>query len=95
MFRHIGAVAIFLVSVLGLGNFALHKAVLESRHPMLGELPAFFRRSGGKASLAVEFVILLTALLLVANGYSGWAWAYLGYSLFNGVSAWLILSGRI
>jgi hypothetical protein len=32
---------------------------------------------------------------MVAGGSLGWAWAYLGYSALNGVSAWLILSRRV
>lgn len=87
--------AILLVFLLGLGNFALHKAVLESGHPMLRQLPHAFRRFGGKASLGVEFVVLLGALLLVAHGYRVAGWAYLGYSLLNALTAWAILSRRI
>jgi len=81
--------------MLGVGNFALHRAVLESGHPLLGQLGRLFGSLGGRGSLALEFALLLIALLLVAGGHSGWAWAYAGYSAFNGFSAWLILSRRI
>ena len=87
--------AIFLVFLLGLGNFALHKAVIESRHPLLSELPRAIRWGGGRIGLGLEFLVLLGALLLVANRHAAWALAYLGYSALNGVAAWLILSRRI
>ncbi len=39
--------------------------------------------------------VLVGALLLVANGHTVWGWAYFGYSAFNGVAGWLILSRRV
>lgn len=87
--------ALIVTFLLGIGNFALHKAVLESRSGLLARMPAAMRATGGKVSLSVEFVVLLGALLLIANGYRGWAWAYLCYSLLNGGAAWLILTRRV
>ena len=87
--------AILATFLLGIGNFALHGAVLESRHCMLRNLPGFVGRLGGRASLAAEFAVLLGALLLVATGHTLWGWAYLAYTLINGGAAWLILSQRI
>ena len=88
-------VVIVLTFVLGVGNFAMHKAVLESRHPLLGQMPWFVHMLGGKGSLVVEFLLLLGAMLLVGTGKPGWAWAYAGYSLLNVVAAWLILTRRV
>lgn len=87
--------AILLLFILGIANFAMHKAVLESGHPLLGQMPWFFHLLSGRFSLAVEFVMLLAAMLMVASGALAWAWGYAAYSLLNGVSAWLILSGRV
>jgi len=87
--------AIFLLFMLGIANFAMHKAVLESRHPLLGRMPWFFHLLGGRFSLAVEFLMLVSAMLMVAAGSPAWAWVYAGYSLANGFAAWLILSGRV
>ncbi len=87
--------ALVLTFLLGIGNFALHKAVLESRHRILEQMPALLRSLGGRASLLAEFVLLLGAMLLVGNGYTGWGLAYLLYSVVNGLSAWLILSRRL
>jgi len=86
---------IAIIFLLGIGNFAACKAVLESGHPLLGQMPWFFHMLGGRFSLFVEFFMLLGAMLMVWGGSAGWAWAYAGYSAFNGISAWLILSGRV
>jgi len=87
--------AIFLLFVLGIANFAMHKAVLESRHPLLGRVPWFFHLLGGRFSLLVEFLMLLAAMLMVAAGSAGWAWIYAAYSAANVLGAWLILTGRV
>jgi heme/copper-type cytochrome/quinol oxidase subunit 3 len=86
--------ALIFTFVLGIANFALHKAVLESGHPLLGRMP-FMNMLGPRASLAAEFVVLLGALLLVSSGNPAWAWAYLGYTAVNGIAAWLILTRRV
>ena len=87
-----GVLAIF---VLGIANFAMHKAVLESGHPLVGQMPRFVHRLGGRITLVAEFVLLLGAMLLVAAGFAGWGWGYLGYTLLNGLAAWLILGGKV
>ncbi len=86
---------LILIFLLGIANFAVHKAVLESRHPLLGQVPMFFHLLGGRFSLIVEFLMLLGALLMVSHGSDGWVWLNLGYSGVNAVSAWLILTGRV
>ncbi len=87
--------ALLFTFLLGIGNFAMHKAVLESRHPLLGYLPWFAHLLGRRISLASEFLVLFAALLLVVRGNAAWGWGYLGYSMVNGVGAWLILGRRI
>ncbi|MEO6717473.1 MAG: hypothetical protein ABIM50_09550 [Novosphingobium sp.] len=87
--------AILILFLLGIGNFAMHKAVLESGHPMLGQAPWFFHLLGGRFSLMVEFAMLLGAMLMVSQGSAGWVWGYAAYSGVNGLSMWLILSGRV
>lgn len=87
--------AILVTFLLGVGNFALHKAVMQSGHPLIGRMPWFYHAMGGHFSLVVEFFMLLAALLFVAQGYAGAAIAYVVYSLLNSFSAWLILTGRV
>ncbi|MET0251295.1 MAG: hypothetical protein ABW203_03870 [Novosphingobium sp.] len=87
--------AILITFLLGIGNFTLHKAVMESGHPLLGRMPWFYHALGGRFSLIVEFLMLLAALLFVAQGFTGATIAYVIYSSLNTVSAWLILTGRV
>jgi len=88
--------ALVVLFLLGVGNFAMHKAVLESRHLLLGRAPWFVHLLGGKRfGLIVEFLVLLGSMLMVGQGATGWAWGYAVYSLANAAAAWLILSDRI
>lgn len=87
--------ALFLLFLLGIANFAMHKAVIESAHPLLGSIPLYGHVYGPRVSLAVEFVILVAAMLLVWSGSPGWGWFYFAYSLLNALAAWLILTDRI
>ena len=79
----VAAMAILFTFLLGIGNFALHKAVIESRHPVVGLMPRFLVGAGGRGALIAEFAILLAVLLLIANGQYGWGWGYLAYSASN------------
>jgi hypothetical protein len=81
--------------VLGIANFTMHKAVLESGHPLLGQIPWLYDSMGGRFSLLVEFMMLAGSMLYIAGGTPDWIWGYLAYSGLNAVSAWLILTGRI
>lgn len=87
--------AILIAFLLGILNFALHQAVLDSRHPLLERSAWLIQGLGGRFSLALEFATLLAAMLLIAQGSMVWAWVYGVYSLVNGFAAWLILSHRI
>lgn len=93
--RYNRIVLLVLAFVLGVVNFAMHRAVLDSGHPLLGRVPGIVHLLGVRFSLGVEFLMLLGTMLMVAQGATGWAWFYLGYSAANALSAWLILSGRI
>ncbi|HEX7711666.1 MAG TPA: hypothetical protein VF418_12110 [Sphingomonadaceae bacterium] len=86
--------AILVTFLLGIGNFAFHGAILDGRHRLLSALPGFFRLLGGRASLIAEFAVLLAAMLFVANGHTGWGWAYFAYTVLNAAAAWLLLSLR-
>lgn len=84
-------VAMFLLGVI---NFALSKAVLESGHPLLGSTGSM-RLFGGRVGLAVEFILLAGSMIMVDSGAVGWAWAYGIYSLANATGAWLVLTRRV
>lgn len=87
--------ATLVIFVLGIGNFALNRAVFDSGHPLFARLPQASKVLGRRAALATEFAVLFFALLLSVEGWPGFVWAYGGYTAFNGAAAWLILSGRV
>ena len=87
--------ALLLVFVLGIANFALHRAVLESGHPLLVQIGWLFRSLGGRLGLTAEFLLLLGTMLEVASGATAWAAGYTAYTALSALSGWLILSGRI
>lgn len=84
-----------VIFVLGVANFALNRAVFDSGHPLLARLPQASRVLGSRAALVTEFAVLFFALMLAANGWPGFVWAYLAYTAFNAVAAWLILRGKL
>ena len=88
-------VALLFTFLLGIANFALHKAVLESGHPLLGRMPWFVHMLGGRGSMVVEFLRAARRDAAGRHRTPGWAWAYLGYTVLNAVAAWLILSRRV
>jgi hypothetical protein len=87
--------ALILLFLLGVGNFAMHKAVLESGHPILAQMPGLFQPLGGRLSLILEFGVLVGTMLMAAEGSAGWVWGYAIYTALNASSVWMILSGRI
>ena len=87
--------ALTILFLLGIANFTLHSAVLDSGHVMLQPMPGSRRRLGGRLTLLAEFAVLLVAMLLAANGWGAAAWIYAGYTALNAISAWLILTRRI
>jgi hypothetical protein len=81
---------------LGIGNFAMHKAVVESGHPFVEDTKLHFGRHFGRnGSYALEFVMLAGAMVLAYDGAIWATLAYLGYTAMNAVAAWLLLSGKI
>lgn len=86
--------ALVVLFVLGVANFAFAEAVLDSGHPLLGRTGSM-RLLGGRLGLAFEFLVLLGSMVMVNRGALGWAWAYGGYTLANATGAWLVLSRRV
>lgn len=87
--------ALALILTLGVGNFALHRALLDRAAPLAAQMPDSLVRLGGRLSLLAEFGVLLAALLLAANGWPELAWAYLAYSALNAMAAWFVLKRRM
>ncbi len=87
--------ALFAIFLFGMANFALHRAVVESGHEIFDRPPLAPGSAGRKIMLAIEFAVLLAAMLLAVNGWPGLVWAYLLYTCANGAMFWLVRSGRI
>jgi hypothetical protein len=82
--------------LLGIANFAMHKAVVESGHPFVEDTKLYFGRHFGRnGSYFLEFGILLGAMLLAYSGSTLIVGLYTGYTLFNAIAAWLLLSRRL
>jgi len=86
---------ILITFLLGVGNFALHRAVMDSGHPLLGRMPGFVHLLGGRITLILEFLLLVAALTFAAEGNVSGPIAYVIYSVLNSFSAWLILTDRV
>ena len=86
---------IAIIFILGVANFALHRAVLESGHSIVSIMQSGSSIFTPKVTLALEFALLLAAMLLVAYGVEGFGWTYGVYTLLNALTAWLILTKRI
>ena len=86
---------LFVLFVLGIINFAVHKAVLESGHPLVEQMAWMRRTIVMPISLWFEFAILLTALAFAHNGWGGAVLAYSCYTGFNAASGWFVLTGRL
>ncbi|MGV3512134.1 MAG: hypothetical protein ACO1OX_09055 [Novosphingobium sp.] len=87
--------AILITFLLGIGNFALHRAVADSGHPLLGRLPWTGHAFGSQFTLAIEFLLLVGALTFAFEDVVSGPIAYVVYSMLNSFSAWLILTDRV
>ncbi len=87
--------ALVVIFLLGVANFAMHGAVMHSGHPLLARNRWYLHRLGGRITLATEFLLLLAALLLASEGGQWLVWAYLGYTLLNLIAVWMILTRRV
>ncbi|MEM6584763.1 MAG: hypothetical protein AAF692_03320 [Pseudomonadota bacterium] len=82
---------LIFITILGVINFAMHRAVLERGHPLTDQMPDYLAVLGGRLTFLAEFAVLLAALMLAANGWPDMLWAYLAYTALNAMAAWFIL----
>lgn len=87
--------AILITFLLGICNFALHHAIMDSGHPLLGKMPWFYHALGGRFTMIVEFMLLFAALMLAADDVVSGPIAYVIYSVLNSFSAYLILTNKV
>ncbi len=87
---------LILCALFGVVNFCLHKAVLESGHPFVEDTKYYFgRHFGTTGSYIIEFALLLAALSFALTTGILILLFYGGYTVFNVLAAWLLLSGRV
>ena len=81
---------VLLVLALGVANFALHRLLMESNHPILRRI---FQRGGpwlARTMLALEYAVLVLCAILASREAVGAVWFYCGYTAINAMGAWLI-----
>ena len=81
--------------LLGVANFAMHKAVVESGHPFVEDTKRYFgKHIGPYGSYAIELALLIGALWLANQGSLAISLLYAAYTAINGVATWWLLSGK-
>ncbi len=81
--------------VMGVANFAMHKAVSESGHPFVEETKLYFSpQFSPYGSYAIELALLMGALWFANGGSWAVSLTYGVYTGINAVATWLLLSGR-
>ena len=86
---------LIVIFLMGVANFALHGAVLGSRHPLFEQVRWFGHGRGQGIALAIEFLVLTAALGFAYRENGTVLWFYGVYTAINAVSAWLVVSKRI
>lgn len=82
--------------LMGIANFAMHKAVAESGHPFVEDTKLYFGRHFGRySSYGIELAMLTGAMLFAHNGSIIVAFVYSIYTGMNALATWLLLSGKV
>lgn len=85
---------LILCFILGIANFACHKAVMKSGHPFVEDTKLYFGNHFGKyGGYTIEFIILLGALIYYESLFL--VLIYLAYSSLNFTTAYLLINHKI
>lgn len=77
-------VALLFIFLMGIANFACHRAMLESRHPLVEEATAPLRNALGQyATYGLEFFMLVAAMLMEGRRPILILMLYGLYTIFN------------
>ena len=86
---------ILIIFICGIANFAMHKAMMESNHPMISEARTSFSKFlGPYGSYILEFIMLAAALIFANMGMLTAMIFYCVYTLANGAGAWVLFSNK-
>ncbi len=89
------AMLLFITFILGVANFAMQKAMMESDHPLVSEARRAMRRYlGAYGSYILEFVFLIAAFFFASIGMLSGVIGYIIYTLANGAGAWVLRSRK-
>ncbi|WP_108810811.1 hypothetical protein [Sphingorhabdus sp. Alg231-15] len=92
---YIKAMYVFIIFICGIGNFAMHKAMMESNHPMITEARGSFSKFlGPYGSYIIEFGMLAAALIFANMGMLSAVIFYGVYTLANGAGAYVLFSNK-
>ncbi|WP_417610574.1 hypothetical protein [Parasphingorhabdus sp.] len=92
---YVEAMYIVIIFLCGICNFAMHKAMLESNHPIIAEARGSFRRLlGPYGSYILEFVMLVAAMIFANMGMLTAVIFYFIYTLANCAAAWVLFSNK-
>ena len=84
-------ITIIVILLCGAGNFAMHRWMLESGHPMVEAATGPVRQSFGRyATYVIEFLILVGALWMVQRYWFGAMMIYCVYTAFNAATIAMI-----
>lgn len=89
------AMLLIFCFLMGIANFAMHKAVAESGHPFVEDTKRYFSRHFSPyGSYAIELALLIGALWFANEGSLAVSLTYWAYTGINAIATWLLLSGR-
>ncbi|GAB5482156.1 hypothetical protein [Sphingorhabdus sp. EL138] len=92
---YIKAMYVFIIFICGIGNFAMHKAMMESDHPMITEARGSFSKLlGPYGSYILEFAMLAAALIFANMGMLSAVFFYGIYTLANCAGAYVLFSNK-
>lgn len=84
-------IAMIAILIAGVGNFAMHRWMLESGHPLIEAATGAIRRTLGRnATYVFEFALLLGALLIAEQRWFIALCLYGAYTVINAATVgWL------
>lgn len=86
---------LIIIFLCGVGNFAMHKAMLESDHPLIAEARGSFRKAlGPYGSYILEFFMLAAALIFANMGMISSVIFYTIYTVANCAAAFILFSNK-
>lgn len=82
---------VLVATIMGVANFAMHRALVESDHPLLARARVAYQRVLGRhGSYLLEFLVLVCGLAFAARGSVGGTLLYALYTGTNAGGLWML-----